>query len=140
MRARLSVFVAGLGLLLSSVGLVAHHSFAAEYDAKKPATLKGSVTKVEWTNPHAWIYIDVRDETGKVTNWGCELGSPNLLVRAGWTNKSLKVGDAVTIEVSLAKDGSMRGNARVVTMADGRQVFAGSSGGNTPLPPRSSER
>ena len=140
MRATLKMVAAGLGMLLWSGSLVAHHSFAAEYDAKKPVTMKGSVTKVEWTNPHAWIYVDVKDDGGKLTNWGFELGSPNLLVRSGWTNKSLKVGDNVTIEGSLAKDGSLRANATVVTMADGRRVFAGSSGGNTPIPPRSQER
>lgn len=136
MRVKLSVFAAGLLLLLLSMRLGSHHSFSAEYDAQKPTTLKGLVTKVEWTNPHAWIYVDVKDDSGKVTNWGCELGSPNLLVRAGWSAKSLKVGEAVTIEGSLAKDGSKRANARTVTMADGHRVFAGSSGGDIPLPPR----
>ena len=136
MRAKLGVLVVGLGLLVSVAPLLAHHSFNAEYDANKPITLKGSVTKIEWTNPHAWIYIDVKDPSGKVTGWACELGSPNLLLRSGWTRKSLTVGDEVTIEASMAKDGSKMANARVVKMADGRQVFAGSSGGNTPIPPR----
>jgi Family of unknown function (DUF6152) len=134
------VAIAGAWSLMASASLAAHHSFAAEYDAKKPTTMSGTVTKVEWTNPHAWIYLDIKDQKGKVTNWGFELGSPNLLVRSGWTSKSLKVGDNVTIEGSLAKDGSLRANARVVTIADGHRVFAGSSGGDTPLPSRSQER
>jgi hypothetical protein len=136
MTAKLGVLTASLGLIISTVSLVAHHSFAAEYDSNKPITLKGSVLKVEWTNPHAWIYVDVKDESGKVTGWACELGSPNLLMRAGWTHQSLKFGDEVTVEASLAKDGSKMANARVVTMSNGRRMFAGSSGGDTPLPPR----
>jgi hypothetical protein len=112
----------------------AHHSFAAEYDANKPVTLKGTVSKVEWTNPHARFYIDVKDDNGQVTNWNLELASPNVLVRNGWTRKSLNVGDEVTVEGSLAKDGSTMANARVVMLSDGRKVFAGSSGGDAPAP------
>ena len=117
-------------LMVSSVA--AHHSFAAEYDANKPVTLKGTVSKVEWMNPHARFYVDVKDEKGTVTNWNLELASPNVLVRNGWTRHSLKVGDEVTVEGSLAKDGSKMANARVVKLADGRRVFAGSSGGDAP--------
>jgi hypothetical protein len=113
---------------------LAHHSFAAEYDANKPVTLKGTVTKVEWMNPHARFYIDVKDPTGKVSNWNLELASPNVLVRNGWTRKSLAVGDEVTVEGSQAKDGSNMANARVVKLADGRRVFAGSSGGDSAPP------
>ena len=112
---------------------IAHHSFAAQYDGSKPITLKGPVTKIEWTNPHARFYIDVKDETGAITNWNLELGSPNVLVRNGWSRRSLKVGDEVAVEGSLARDGSKMANARVVRLADGRQVFAGSSGGDAPL-------
>ena len=108
--------------------LAAHHSFAAEYDANKPVTLKGTVTKVEWMNPHARFYVDVKDEKGAVTNWNLELASPNVLTRNGWKRNSLTIGDEVTIEGSAAKDGSKMANARVVKLADGRQVFAGSSG------------
>ncbi|HSP68037.1 MAG TPA: DUF6152 family protein [Bryobacteraceae bacterium] len=128
MKAKLlAVVVAGLGLLLCTVPMLAHHSFAAEYDSAKPVTLTGTVTKVEWMNPHARFYIDVKDEKGEMNNWELELGSPNGLMRQGWTRNSLKKGDQVTITGSLAKDGSKLANARTVKLADGRQVFAGSS-------------
>jgi hypothetical protein len=122
--------VATLGA--ASGRVIAHHSFAAQYDASKPVTLKGIVSKVEWTNPHARFYVDVRDESGVVTNWNLELASPNVLVRNGWSRKSLTVGDEIVVEGSLAKDGSKMANARVVRLADGRRVFAGSSGGDAP--------
>jgi hypothetical protein len=112
---------------LAAVPAVAHHSFAAEYDSKKPIEFTGTVTKVEWMNPHARFYVDVKDDAGKVTNWELELGSPNGLMRQGWTRNSLKKGDAVSVTGSLAKDGSKLANARTVKLADGRQVFAGSS-------------
>jgi hypothetical protein len=123
----LAVLAGGIGLLLASMPALAHHSFAAEYDAAKPVTLTGTVTKVEWMNPHARFYIDVKDDAGKVTNWEFELGSPNGLMRAGWTRNSLKQGDSVTVSGSLAKDGSNLANARQVTLADGKKVFAASS-------------
>ena len=128
MKAKLlAVIVAGLGLLLCTVPMLAHHSFAAEYDSAKPVTLTGTVTLVEWMNPHARFYIDVKDDKGAMVNWELELGSPNGLMRQGWTRNSLKKGDVVTITGSLAKDGSKLANARTVKLADGRQVFAGSS-------------
>ena len=123
MKAAFAFCVAGLALL-APVGALAHHSFAAEYDTKKPVTLKGTVTKVEWTNPHARFYIDVKDESGAVVNWNLELASPNVLVRQGWTRHSLNVGDQVTVEGAQAKDGSQMANARTVTLADGKRVFA----------------
>jgi len=136
MKAKLAVVVAGMGLVVASAPGIAHHSFAAEYDASKPITLKGAVTKIEWTNPHARFYIDVKDDKGTVTNWNLELASPNVLTRQGWTRKSLEVGDQITVEGSLAKDGSKMANARVVTLANGKRVFAGSSGGDQTPPPQ----
>ena len=130
MRAKLAVLVAGIGLVASAAHLVAHHSFAAEYDANKPVTLKGAVTRIEWTNPHARFYVDVKDEKGTVTNWNLELASPNVLTRQGWTRKTLNIGDVITVEGSLAKDGSKMANARSVTLSTGKRVFAGSSGGD----------
>ena len=129
MKAKLAVLFAGLGLM-ASAPLLAHHSFAAEYDRAKPITLTGAVTKVEWMNPHARFYVDVKDDSGAVTNWEFELGSPNGLMRNGWTRNSLKPGDTVTIEGSLAKDGSKLVNASNVKLADGKRLFAGSSKDN----------
>jgi len=126
LRTRIAVLIAGAGLL-AAMPLLAHHSFAAEYDRAKSVTLTGSVTKVEWMNPHARFYIDVKDDAGKVINWELELGSPNGLMRLGWTRNSLKEGDVITVEGSLAKDGSNLANARTVKLSDGRKVFAGSA-------------
>ena len=105
----------------------AHHSFAAQYDPQKPVTLKGTVTKIEWTNPHARFYIDVPGADGKVVNWNLELASPNYLKRAGWSSGSLKEGDAVTVEGSMARSGANMANARLVTFPDGTRVFARSA-------------
>ena len=130
MRTRLTVTVAGLaGLLMCAVPVMAHHSFAAEYDATKPIKLTGAVTKIEWTNPHCYFYIDVKNaESGKVEGWALELGNPNALLRAGWTPNSVKIGDEVTVEGTRAKDGTFLGNARsMVLMSTGRRLFAGSS-------------
>jgi hypothetical protein len=127
MRAKLAILIASAGLLASALPVFAHHSFAAEYDAGKPVELKGVVTKMEWTNPHARFYIDVKDANGTVTNWNFELASPNVLSRNGWTRHSLKEGDVITVQGSRAKDGSFLANARSVTLADGRKVFAGSA-------------
>jgi hypothetical protein len=128
-----AVVIAGIAVLASVAGVNAHHSFSAEFDASKPFKMTGTVTKVEWMNPHTFFYIDVTDEkTGKVTNWAMEMGSPNGLMRAGWTRNTMKVGDKVSVEGSLAKDGSPTGNARSVTMAStGQRLFAASSQGNT---------
>jgi hypothetical protein len=120
------VALVGLGVLVSGAVISAHHSFAAEYDASKPITLKGVVSKIEWTNPHARFYIDVKDETGTYT-WNLELASPNVLTRNGWTRKSLNIGDEITVQGAMAKDGSKMANARIVTLASGKRVFAGSS-------------
>src|SRR6266480_3866165 len=127
MRTKLSSVL--VALILGSVPMLAHHSFAAEFDAKKPVELKGTVTSLEWVNPHAWIHMDVKDESGKVTNWSFELGSPNILMRNGWRRDSLKPGDVIVVNGSAAKDGSSMANAKTVKMADGQRVFnAGSSG------------
>ena len=127
MKAKFALLAASAGLLVTSLPVLAHHSFAAEYDDKKPVTLKGTVSKVEWTNPHARFYVDVKDESGKVTTWNLELASPNVLIRNGWSRKSLQVGDQVTVSGSQAKDSSNLANARSVVLADGKRVFAGSS-------------
>jgi hypothetical protein len=131
MRTKLGVVLAAFALLLAARPLMAHHSFAAEFDANKPFTMSGTVTKVEWMNPHTYFYIDVKDpKTGKITNWGMEMGSPNGLMRAGWTRNTMKIGDVVTVEGSLAKDGSHTGNARAVSLAStGQKLFAASSQG-----------
>jgi hypothetical protein len=112
--------------------LLFHHSFAAEFDSSKPVELKGTVTRIDWVNPHAWIYLDVKDDAGKVTSWGCELGSPNLLMRNGWRRDSLKAGDIVVVSGSQAKDGSKIANARTVRLGDGTRVFNAGSSGDAP--------
>ena len=134
MRTKCAVVVAGLALLASMSGVMAHHSFSAEFDASKTFKFTGPVTKVEWMNPHTFFYVDVKDEkTGKVTNWAMEMGSPNGLMRNGWTRNTMKIGDVVTVEGSMAKDGSPTGNARTVVMTKtGQRLFAGSSQGVTP--------
>ena len=110
-----------------AVPMLAHHSFDAEYDRTKSIVLKGVVTKVEWTNPHARFYMEVKGDDGKVINWNLEMGSPNSLTRAGWKRDALKVGDEVTVNASLAKDGSKMANARNITLKDGKRVLSGAS-------------
>lgn len=127
MRKKLGILIAAAGLVVPALPVYAHHSFAAEYDASKPIEVKGTVTKVEWTNPHARFYVDVKGADGKVTNWNFELASPNVLSRNGWTRHALKEGDVVTVQGSRAKDGDNLANARTVIMPDGRKVFAGSA-------------
>ena len=134
MRARQILLLTILAVALAAKSAPAHHSFAAEFDRNKPFKMTGKVTKVEWMNPHTFFYIDVTDEkTGKVTNWGMEMGSPNILMRNGWRRDTLKVGDMVTVDGSLAKDGTPTGNANSVVLAStGKRLFAGSSAGITP--------
>jgi hypothetical protein len=119
--------VSSIALFLVPPALEAHHSFAAEFDASKPITLTGTVTKVAWTNPHAHLQVDVTGQGGKVTSWDLELGSPNALIRRGWLKSTLKPGDVITVVGYVAKDGSDNANARSITLSDGRKVFAGSS-------------
>jgi hypothetical protein len=126
---KLAVIV-GLGLIVSVVPLAAHHSFEAEYDFSKPLKVTGTVTKVEWMNPHARFYVDVKDDSGKVTNWNFELGPIVILLKQGWRKDSLKPGDQVTVEGFMAKDGEGLGNARKILLPDGRQVLGGSSAEN----------
>ena len=125
-----ALFSAAFFVTMISAGpSAAHHSFAAEYDATRPVKLTGKVTKVEWQNPHTYFYIDVQDaKNGETANWAVELGSPNSLMRLGWTRKSMKIDDVVTVEGSLAKDGSKLVNARTVALAGtGQRLLTGSS-------------
>jgi len=135
MKSRLTQLVVGGIWLLAVVPAVAHHSFAAEYDVKKPLNLKGAVTKVEWKNPHAFFYIDVNDPTGKVTNWALEMVGATALLRNGWKASTLKIGDEVTVEGSGAKDDSSQGQARVVVLVStGQRLFAQPGQGTEPGP------
>jgi hypothetical protein len=116
---------AAAALLLTTMRISAHHAFAAEYDENKLVTVSGTVTKFEWTNPHAWLYVDGTDESGKATRWSFEMGSPGGLLHRGWRRMELKTGDQVTVQGYRAKDGSNLANARTVTMPDGRKLFGG---------------
>jgi hypothetical protein len=160
MKTKFALFVASFAVLAAGVPMIAHHSFAAEFDGNKGIKLTGTVTKVEWMNPHTYFYIDVSEicegtppagrgaaagataaptewkcapaDKSKVPNWGLEMGSPNGLMRQGWSRNSLKIGNVVTVEGSRAKDGTNVGNARSVVLADGKRLFAASSQGTTP--------
>lgn len=124
MKKKLAIVLAGICAAVAPA--MAHHSFAAEFDFKRPVTVTGTVTRLDWINPHARIYVDVKDADGKVTNWECELGSPNTLMHKGWTRNSLKPGDQISVDGFLAKDAPNVANARMVKLADGRRVFGGS--------------
>ena len=128
MKRLTTVFVA-MSFCASAAPVLAHHSFAAEFDGAKRVELVGVVTKVDWTNPHVWFYVNVKDDaTGKLVNWGAEMGSPNALMRTGWTRNTIQIGMTVTVNGSLAKDGSSRLNASSVSV-DGKRLGAASSEG-----------
>jgi hypothetical protein len=134
MQIKSAVAVATLGLMMAGTAatLSAHHSFAAEFDANKPITMTGTVTKMEWTNPHVWVHMDVKSPDGKVENWAFEAGTPNVLFRRGFTRQSLEPGTEIRIDGYRAKDGSNRGNGRDITFPDGKTLFMGSSGTGAP--------
>jgi hypothetical protein len=132
MRIKYALLMVGITVVLSTKTATSHHAFTAEYDSSKVRQFSGTVTKIEWTNPHARFYLDVKDANGIVTNWNFELGSPLFLRKLGWRSDSLKIGDQVTVEGYLAKDGAKMANARTVNLADGRKVFAGSSADGNP--------
>lgn len=131
-----NIVAIGFAACVAVTPVAAHHSFSAEYDSKKPVTLKGIVTKVEWMNPHVYFYLDVTDESGNVANWALEMGPPNGLERSGWTRNTMKVGDEVVVEGTLAKDGSKQANARSVTLVStGKKLGAASSEKANPANP-----
>ena len=130
MKLRLTVVAAGAALVLAAVPVLAHHSFAAQYDAAKPVELKGTITKVEWTNPHARFYIDVKDAKGEVANWNFELASPNVLVRNGWKRTTLQIGAPISVAGYLGRSGVRMAIATGVTASDGRALFASAGPGS----------
>jgi hypothetical protein len=134
MRTKLVVTIAVLGLFLAAAAapLPAHHAFAAEFDANKPVKFEGTVTKMEWTNPHVWIHVDVKKPDGTVEKWAFEAGTPNVLFRRGFTKNSLLPGTKIIVDGYRAKDGSRRANGRDLTLPDGRKLFLGSSGTGAP--------
>jgi hypothetical protein len=123
---------AAFGLLLSAVSVYAHHAFSAEFDEKKPVKLRGTVTQMEWINPHAWIHLDVKGSDGTVVSWMIEAGPPNALLKRGWNKNSLPAGTEIVVEGYQAKDGAQRANGRDITFPDGKKLFVGSSGTGAP--------
>ena len=133
MRTKSFSVIAGAALLVAGAApVLAHHSFAAEFDADKPVTIKGKVVEMEWKNPHSWIHIEVTGPDGKTERWAVEGGAPNALLRRGWTKNSLPTGIEIVVEGFQAKDGSFRANGRDITFPDGKRLFIGSSGTGAP--------
>ena len=134
MRIKLSIAIAGIGLCLAgtAVPVVAHHAFSAEFDADKPIELTGTITKMEWINPHVWLHMDVKKPDGTIEAWAFEAGTPNVLFRRGFTKESLKTGTQITVDGYQSKDGSLRANGRDLTLPDGKTLFLGSSGTGAP--------
>ena len=132
MNTKVAALVVGVGILLAAVPVRAHHAFAAEFDSNKPVTLRGTITKVEWINPHSWVHINVKEPDGKVTSWMIEGGPPNALFRRGFTKEAMPVGAEIVVEGYQAIDGAKRANGRDITFADGRKLFLGSSGPGAP--------
>jgi len=138
MRKALIVSFVIAALVALSIPLAAHHAFSAEFDDKKPVKLRGNVVKMDWINPHAWLYIDVKGSDGAIVSWMIELGPPNALIKRGWTKQSVPVGMEVIVDGYQSKDGALRANGRDVTLPDGRKMFAGSS--NTGAPDERNEK
>ena len=132
MRRNIRFMLAGVGILLAALPVLAHHAFTAEFDAKKPLKLRGTVAKVELINPHSWIHIDVKNPDGSTTRWMIEGGTPNTLLRRGFTKNSLPAGTEILVDGYQAKDGSNRANGRDLTFPDGKKIFLGSSGPDGP--------
>ena len=132
MKTKIAALVVGVGILLAAVPVWAHHAFAAEFDSNKPVKLRGTITKMEWINPHSWVHIDVKEPDGKVTRWMIEGGPPNALFRRGFTKDAMPAGAEILVQGYQAIDGSKRANGRDITFADGRKLFLGSSGPGAP--------
>ena len=132
MRTKVAVVVLSVGVLLAAMPVIAHHSFAAEFDSAQPITLSGTVTKMEWINPHAWIHLAVKKPDGTVENWEVETGNPSALIRRGFNRNSLPAGTEIVVQGFRAKDGGMRANGRDLTFKDGKKLFVGSSGTGAP--------
>ena len=132
MRTKLFLVLAGMGLLVSTMPVWAHHAFSAEFDANKRVILKGTLVKMEWINPHSWLYLDVKGPDGTVVSWAIEAGAPNAMFRRGFTKNSMPPGLEIVVDGYQSKDGTLRANGRNVTFPDGRVLFVGSSGTGAP--------